>query len=403
MRYRPRLANGKLVSLPWPIAMYRVLNPTVWPLEDTASRWDIFVERALLVFSFLTFLQHHAVDLNYLLDNLNDMDIMLTGMPTYLILVEIQIRGFQLARHKAAFKRVLQKFYAEIYVPQATESNTYARIQRQMLGTRINSIMYIMALLNFFLVPIQNIIYHRREMLYKQLYPFDNTQLRFYIPLIGTNIFVGIIITTMLFGELNVLGEILMHMNARYGQLGEHLRMTAKHLLAANTVDKGRIARQYRQALVQILRRNVELNNFGAQVEAQFSFRIFILFAFSAALLCALSFKSYTNPSANFTYIVWFVAKFLELLAFGMLGSILYKTTDELGLMYYTSGWEQIVYHSSNVRENVLLMKMLTLAIEINSQPFFLTGLKYFRVTLVAVVKIIQGAFSYFTFLVSLR
>lgn len=99
--------------------------------------------------------------------------------------------------------------------------------------------------------------------------------------------------------------------------------------------------------------------------------------------------------------------------------------TDDLSLIYYTCDWEQIIYRSNNTPENVQLMKLVKLSIQLNSRPFFVTGLKYFRVTLVAVLKvtikefkfemgyhiiqyivflqIIQGAFSYFTFLTSIR
>ncbi|EDW79562.2 uncharacterized protein Dwil_GK20347, partial [Drosophila willistoni] len=360
-----------------------------------------YIEWFLIFFGFLVFCEHNEVDFHYLIANRHDLDKMLTGMPTYLILVEMQIRCFQLALQKNRFKLLLKRFYREIYITQESEPILYARIQRQMLGTRLNSIVYLMALFNFLVIPIQNVIYHRREMLYKQVYPFDNTQLRYYIPLICLNFWVGVIITSMLFGELNILGELMMHLNARYIQLGQDLRKVAQHLLNENNVDD--MAYSYRQAFTRILRRNVSLNQFGAQVEKQFSFRIFVMFAFSAALLCAMSFKAYTNPSGNIAYVVWFMAKFLELVAFGMLGSILYKTTDELGLMYYLCDWELIVHQSHNAGENVQLMKLLTMAIEVNSRPFFLTGLKYFRVTLAAVIKILQGAFSYFTFLTSMR
>lgn len=57
-------------------------------------------------------------------------------------------------------------------------------------------------------------------------------------------------------------------------------------------------------------------------------------------------------------------------------------------MMYYTSDWEQIVHQSEDVAENLRLMKLVTLAIELNSRPFFITGLKYFRVSLTAVLKV---------------
>ncbi|XP_023179353.2 odorant receptor 74a [Drosophila hydei] len=401
MRYLPRLRDGKAAPMPWPLAMYRRLNHIAWPLEDGVSRRAVLLERFVIFVGFLVFCLHNEVDMHYCLAYRKDIDKMLTGMPTYLVLFELQIRGFQLAVKKDAFKRLLQKYYADIYVTQEAEPAIFARIQRQMLATRLNSAAYLLALLNFSLVPVQNIIYHRRDMLYQQIYLFDNTKLYFFIPLICANYWVGIIITSMLFGELNVLGELMTHLNARYELLRRDLNGMAKQLL--ESAHPAEIAAKYRRAVIHILRRNAALNQFGQEMELEFSFRIFVLFAFSAALLCAMGFKAYTNPAGNIVYIVWFAAKLCELLALGMLGSILYATTDGLSLMYYTCDWEHIVYKSSNAPENVQLMKLITLAIEINSRPFCLTGLKYFRVTLVAVLKIIQGAFSYFTFLTSMR
>lgn len=56
--------------------------------------------------------------------------------------------------------------------------------------------------------------------------------------------------------------------------------------------------------------------------------------------------------------------------------------------MYYSCEWEQIIHKSSNASENVQLMKVITLAIAINCRAYCLTGLNYFRVTLVAVLKV---------------
>ncbi|XP_017111702.1 odorant receptor 74a [Drosophila elegans] len=400
-RYRPRLPGGELAPMPWPVSLYRLLNHIAWPLEADSGRWSVLLDRVLIFVGFLVFCEHNEVDFHYLIANRQDMDNLLTGMPTYLILVEMQIRCYQLAWHKDRFRDLLQRFYAEIYVSEEAMPQLFAGIQRQMLATRLNSTVYLLALFNFFLVPVTNVIYHRREMLYKQVYPFDNTQLQYFIPLLGLNFWVGFVITSMLFGELNVLGELMMHLNARYVQLGQDLHRSAHKLLEGR--GTANIATRYRLLLTHILRRNAALRDFGQRMEEEFSFRIFVMFAFSAGLLCALFFKAFTNPWGNVAYIVWFLAKFMELLALGMLGSILLKTTDELGMMYYTADWEQVVHQSDNVGENVRLMKLVSLAIELNSRPFFMTGLKYFRVSLTTVLKIIQGAFSYFTFLNSMR
>ncbi|XP_017840390.1 odorant receptor 74a-like [Drosophila busckii] len=402
MLYSPRLKDGSLVRLPWPVTLYKYFNHICWPLEDNVSNFYIYLDRCAIYIGFLIFCLHNEVDFHYVIHHRHDLDKMLEGMPTYLILVEIQIRGFQLAFTKQQFKRLLQQFYAQIYVTAQSEPTLYKLIQKQMLAMRLNSINYLLALLNYFMVPVWNIIYHRRDMLYKQVYLFDNTVLYFYIPLLICNYWVGFIIDSMLFGELNVIGELMMHLNARYVLLSRDLQQLAQRCLAKQRHSVN-LAVDLQLQLRQLLRRHIALNAFAARMEREFSLRIFFSFSFSTGLLCVLGFKAYTNPFANLVYLVWFAGKFFELLAFGMLGSTLHKTTDDLSTMYYSCGWEQIVYHSPNAQENIKLMKLISRVIQIYSVPVSLTGFKYFRVTLEAVVKIIQGAFSYFAFLKSMR
>ncbi|CAD6999944.1 unnamed protein product [Ceratitis capitata] len=58
---------------------------------------------------------------------------------------------------------------------------------------------------------------------------------------------------------------------------------------------------------------------------------------------------------------------------------------------------------STDTKANVRLLKTLALAISTSGKPFVLTGFNYFSVSLTAVLKILQGAGSYFTFLTSMR
>lgn len=118
MLYRPRLENGKLIPLSWPVAAYRLLNHVCWPLQDDASWLQRLFDRFFWAFGFFIFMQHNDAELRYIIRNNNNLDEMLICGPTYLILVEIHLRAFQLGLKKEAFKRFLQNFYAEIYIDQ---------------------------------------------------------------------------------------------------------------------------------------------------------------------------------------------------------------------------------------------------------------------------------------------
>ncbi|XP_051862841.1 odorant receptor 74a-like [Drosophila albomicans] len=340
----------------------------MWPREDNPTERDRYIDRFLIVFAFLMHCFQAELDAHYLLNNLEDIEDFAAGLPTILLQTEVIVRYVDVINHRDELKDLLKRFYTNIYVPQESDQSVFSRISRQLLGPRMITVFYVATMLNYFQEFVVNILAGGREMIYKQVYFFDNTKMPQYLILIGINFWVGILIITMLFGDLNLLGELLMHLNACYLQLGKDLRLAAARLLESN--DSTNIAADYRRELIKILQRNIDLNDFAANLERLFTFRLFISFAASALILCVLLFISYK--------------------------------TNELDMMYYCGDWEQIIYRSDNVEENKKLMKLVILSIELNSTPFSLTGLNYFTVTLTSVVKIVQGAFSYFTFLTSM-
>lgn len=152
--------------------------------------------------------------------------------------------------------------------------------------------MYSTTYISFLLVPILNMIYQRKDLLFKMIYPFDHTPIYVFIPLVLSNILVATLVVTMVYGESMVIGELLLHLNQRYLLLRQDLKQRTEKLLKRN--DAANISLQFRQVIVDIIKRNVELNKFAEEIQAEFSFRIFLWFTFSAALLCALGFKAYT-------------------------------------------------------------------------------------------------------------
>lgn len=85
--------------------------------------------------------------------------------------------------------------------------------------------------------------------------------------------------------------------------------------------------------------------------------------------------------------------KFCTLIAFMKALSYIYPflimlQTSEISSMYYESGWERIICHSSNVKANVSIMRQVTLAIATNSKPFHLTGMNYIVISLPISVKV---------------
>lgn len=312
MWYQPRQKNGELVKLTWPLAFFRRANPVVWPLEDdNPSQRHLFLDRFIIWCAFLVFLMHTEVDFHYLLVHLDHLENFSVALAFYLLQVEMDIRIFHLAMRKDQLKKLQRYFYSRIYVSREEDEYSFKRITRQNILPRIIAIFYSTTLINFFEDFTRNNLNGRRVMLYAQVYPFDNTWLPFYIPLICLNFWLGLLVDTMLFGELNLLGEFMMHLNARYLELEKDLRLAAVQLLESD--DATHIAQRYREELIKILRRNNVLNSFARLMENQFSFRIFISFGFSAVLLCVLLFKCHSVSACkrvmlNLIYLILSIA-----------------------------------------------------------------------------------------------
>ncbi|XP_054745168.1 odorant receptor 74a [Anastrepha obliqua] len=401
MLYRPRLSNGKYISLSWPIAAYRLLNNICWPLRDDANLLEWLFDRFCWVLCFIIFIQHNDAELRYMIVNKNNLDLMLICGPTYLILIEIHIRAFQLGLNKEGFKRFLQRFYAEIYIDKPTHPKHHAKIQQRLRPIWFYSALYFTTLFSYVIIPLTNFLNDIKAPLYKMYYPFDITPYPIYIAVILSNIWVGYTVISMIVGEDNIISEVLLHLNGRFVLLQQKLQEDTERLL--HEADGKNIADELSRHIVEATRENVRLYKFCEDLEREFSFRIFINLSFSAALLCVLGFKVFTNPMGSFGFILWICAKILEMLLIGQLGSTLIATTNQISSAFYESNWERVIQKSTDSYANVRLMKLLLLAIGTSQKPFVLTGFKYFSVSLTAVLKILQGAGSYFTFLTSMR
>ncbi|KAH8349250.1 hypothetical protein KR067_006222 [Drosophila pandora] len=402
VRYVPRLPDGQKVNLAWPLAVFR-LNHIFWPLDPSTGKWGRYLDNVLAVFGCLIFLQHNDAELRYLrfeASNRN-LDAFLTGMPTYLILVEAQFRSLHILLHFESLRVFLQRFYADIYIDPRKEPGMFFSVDRQMLINRLVSAMYGAVITGYLISPVFSIINQSKDFLYSMIFPFDTEPLPVFVPLLLSNVWVGIIIDSMMFGETSLLCELIVHLNGSYLLLKRDLESEVQRILSKR--QRPHMARQLKDLIVQTLRKNVALNQFGEKLEQQYTVRVFIMFAFAAGLLCALSFKAYTNPMANYIYAIWFGAKTVELLSLGQIGSNLAHTANSLSSMYYLTHWEQVLEHSTDPQENLRLLKLINLAIAMNSKPYYVTGLKYFRVSLQAGLKILQASFSYFTFLTSMQ
>lgn len=155
------------------------------------------------------------------------------------------------------------------------------------------SILYFCALNSYIYTAVYVLATNKRELLYKMI-PLVDYKNNFYIyfPLLMSSIWVGFIVTTMMFGEGNTLGLLIYHLNGRYIIMRENFNKKVDNILKSDL--NSNIVERYERVLRETLKENLWLNKFAREIQDEFSFRIFVMFSFSAITLCALGFKVYT-------------------------------------------------------------------------------------------------------------
>lgn len=173
VRYIPLLADGQRVKLSWPVRLFR-LNHIFWPLdESTTYMWRLFDYLMALLGSVLLFM-HNDAELRYLWRNANNLDLLLTGVPTYLILVEGQLRGAHVLLHRRQFRVVLEKFYSTIYVDPRKNLQTYREIEKNLVVNRVVSALYVSVVMGYVIAPILILIHQKKDFLYSMTPPFNS-------------------------------------------------------------------------------------------------------------------------------------------------------------------------------------------------------------------------------------
>lgn len=175
------------------------------------------------------------------------------------------------------------------------------------------SFMYLVALLMYILLqPIYFLSTGSRELLYKMTTRFDHRPLPIYLLCLGSNMWVGIIVASLMFGEANVISTLIFHLNGRFIIMKEKLVKRTDYILQ-HQGNGELIAKDFQRILVETLKENMRLNVFAQQIQDEFSFRLFVILSFMAASICALGFKVYTvslNGTEYFFNILFIANKF---------------------------------------------------------------------------------------------
>nr|AKI29047.1 odorant receptor 74a [Bactrocera dorsalis] len=406
--HKPLLPNGLHPPIDW--QLYGFFCANGWPLAAHITKTRYIADIMVTIMQFMSegmVLIGEAVVMH---DNLDNISFVCTVLAPNLILFEMMLRAYNIIYRRNSFRTHIEEFYKKIYIQRTWNPELFEKIRRQQLPTKYSTFTYIITLVTYVYVPVSGLIKNERLVPFPINFGFDYTvPWPRYLVFLTMSMWTGFAVVGPLVAEANILAMQILHLNGRYSLLLEDLRNISRESIAEHEKCKRKdnmlVTQRFRYRLYDIIRRNVELNDFAKSMQEQYSFRVFVMLALSATLLCVLGFLTATLgiTAQNIRFVSWIIGKVVELLIFGRLGTTLSTTTDKLSTSYYCCDWEDIILHSTNAEENKKLMKLIALAIHLNSNPFRLTGLNFSVVNYETVVAIFRGAGSYFTVIYAYR
>lgn len=148
-------------------------------------------------------------------------------------------------------------------------------------------------------MPISGLVKNERLLPFPIKFGFDYTvPWPRYVVFLAMSIWTGFAVVGPLIGEANMLAMQILHLNGRYSLLLQDLRKISRDSIAEHERCKDKdnmlVTQRFRCRLFEIIRRNVELNDFAKSLQEQYSFRVFVMMALSATLLCVLGFLTAT-------------------------------------------------------------------------------------------------------------
>lgn len=164
-------------------------------------------------------------------------------------------------------------------------------IKKNLRPVVVYSFCYLATVASYFVAPFFGLFSNQLLLPYKLILRYDVSDLWGYC-LLAVLTWGSVVTISFIVAESNLLATMVLHLNGRYLFLKTDLKHISQSLLDKSHPSE--IAMEFQKELTKIIGRNMELNEFASKLEEAFTFRLFIIMANSAILLCVLGFKVVT-------------------------------------------------------------------------------------------------------------
>ncbi|CAD7011830.1 unnamed protein product [Ceratitis capitata] len=295
--HKPLLPNGRHPPIDW--QLYGFVCSNCWPLARDITKTRRIIDMVITAMQFMSESMVLSGETIAMRNNLDDISFVCMVLAPYLILIELMLRAYNIIYKRNSFRTHIEEFYKKIYVQRTWNPELFEQIRRQHLPTKYSTFTYIITLVTYVYVPISGLVKNERLVPFPIQFSFDFTvPWPRYVVFLIMSIWTGFAVVGPLVSEANMLAMQILHLNGRYSLLLRDLRKIAREAIEEHEKCKGRdkisVTQRFRYSLFDIIRRNVELNEFAKSLQDQYSFRVFVMMALSATLLCVLGFLTAT-------------------------------------------------------------------------------------------------------------
>ncbi|XP_054731011.1 odorant receptor 35a-like [Anastrepha obliqua] len=407
----PLQSDGRRISLPLQIRCYK-LN-FLWPFKENANLLSRVLNDVALFVSVLCYFGTIVGEFTFVSEHLDNLSAIADCLSTSFVGVQYIIRIFVLYRRQRPMKKLLEKFYRNIYFTSADEATLYRQIGIIMRYANILTRFYYITIVLFlglyaYDVACIGLASPDKPFIYRMSFRWYDAQAP--LPFIITAIYTGwltISCVTIWAAEDYTMCLVLCHASFRYKELRLYLRRLLETARAEVSCEEARsmsrnenLHQVFRRRFYDIFRRQQHLNGFIAEAKAHFTHQIFYTMSFGVLLLCVVSFQfQRTEMGIEWSkYIAWIISQTAQFLLIGYFGQMLMDETIGLQNCFYSCRWEDLL-PLGDQHSNKFLLYDIKFAIMNSQKPIVLDGMKFFPLTYSTVGLGLRTAISYFMFL----
>ncbi|KAH8287523.1 hypothetical protein KR054_009539 [Drosophila jambulina] len=346
----------------------------------------------------------------FLFKNLSDIIITTENCCTTFMGVLNFVRLLHLRFNQRKFRKLVDQFALEIWMPDNLNNSIVAECRRRMNTFYIMTGLLSCLIIMYCVLPLVELYFtfgldsYEKPFPYKMVFPYDpySSWTRYILTYMFTS-YAGICVVTTLFAEDSIFGFFITYTCGQFRLLHENINKLFTDVKVNAEGDE----RLQLNRLQRIIDKHNNIIRFAQQLEDFFNPILLVNLMISSILICMVGFQIITGKNMFIgdyvKFIVYISSAISQLYVLCANGDALLKHSTFTANVLYGCQWEGSV-HCNHVytATSKQIQNHLRFMILCSQQPVKITAYKFSTLSLQSFTAILSTSMSYFTLLRSL-